>query len=57
MIGCLMYLTATRPDIVHVVSLLSRYMHCASEIHLQATKRIVRYIKGIIDFGIKFKQV
>ena len=52
-----MYLTATRPDIVHVVSLLSRYMHCASEIHLQATKRIVRYIKGIIDFGIKFKQV
>ncbi|WKA12871.1 hypothetical protein VitviT2T_030219 [Vitis vinifera] len=34
MIGCLMYLTTTRPDIVHVVSLLSRYMHCASEIHL-----------------------
>ncbi|KAL6348561.1 hypothetical protein AAG906_016071 [Vitis piasezkii] len=57
MIGCLMYLTATRPDIVHVVSLLSRYMHCASEIHLQAAKRIVRYIKGTIDFGIKFKQV
>ena len=27
MIGCLMYLTTTRPNIVHVVSLLSRYMH------------------------------
>ena len=50
-----MYLTATRPDMVHVVSLLSRYMHCASEIHLQSAKRIVRYIKGTIDFGIKFK--
>ena len=57
MIGCLMYLIATRQDIVHVISLLSRYMHCASEIHLQATKRIVRYIKGTIDFDIKFKQV
>ena len=32
-------------------------MHCASEIHMQAAKRIVRYIKGTIDFGIKFKQV
>ena len=52
-----MYLIATRPDIVQVISLLSRYMHCASEIHLQATKHIVRYIKGTIDFDIKFKQV
>ena len=34
MIGCLMYLTTTWPDIVHVVSLISRYMHCSREIHL-----------------------
>ena len=32
-------------------------MHCASEIHLQAVKHIVRYIKGTIDFDIKFKRV
>ena len=51
-----MYLTAPRPYIINDVSLLSRYMHCASEIHLQAAKRIVRYIKGTIDFGIKLKQ-
>ncbi|RVW99438.1 putative mitochondrial protein [Vitis vinifera] len=57
MIGCLMYLTTTRPDIVHVVNLLSRFMHCANEIHLQAAKDIMRYINGTIDFGIKFKQV
>jgi len=33
LIGCLMYLTATRPDIMNATSILSRYMHCASEIH------------------------
>ncbi|WVZ15253.1 hypothetical protein V8G54_012819 [Vigna mungo] len=57
LIGCLMYLTATRPDIMHSVSLLSRYMHCASEIHFQAAKRILRYVKGTIDYGIWFKKV
>ncbi|RVW98283.1 Retrovirus-related Pol polyprotein from transposon RE1 [Vitis vinifera] len=56
-IGCLMYLTATRPDIMNAVSLLSRYMHCASEIHFQAAKRIVRYVKGTIDYGLRFCQV
>ncbi|XP_057491374.1 secreted RxLR effector protein 161-like [Actinidia eriantha] len=57
LIGCLMYLTATRPDIMNDVSLLSRYIHCDSEIHFQAAKRIVRYIKGTIDYGLKFCQV
>jgi len=56
LIGCLMYLTTTRPDILFVVSLLSRFMHCASEMHLIATKRILRYIKGTVDFGIKFEK-
>jgi len=56
LIGCLMYLTATRPDILFAVSLLSRFMHCASEMHLIVAKRILRYIKGTIDFGVKFKK-
>lgn len=50
-------LIATRPDIMHAMSLLSSYMHCASEIHFQAAKRIFRYVKGIIDYGIRFSQV
>ncbi|KAL0408197.1 UNVERIFIED_CONTAM: Copia protein [Sesamum radiatum] len=54
LIGCLMYLTATRPDILSVVSVLSRFMHCASELHLKATKRVLRYVKGTSDFGVKF---
>ena len=57
MIGCLMYLTATRPDITYVVNLLLRYMHCASEIHLEASKCVTRYVKGTIDYGIEFNQV
>lgn len=54
LVGCLMYLTATRPDILNVVSILSRFMHCASEWHLKAAKRVLRYVKGTCDFGIKF---
>ena len=42
---------------MHAVSLLSRYMHCASEIHFQAAKRILKYVKGTIDYGIRFNQV
>ncbi|KAL6332559.1 hypothetical protein AAG906_008979 [Vitis piasezkii] len=45
-IGCLMYLIATRPDIICLVSLLSRYMHCASELHYKVAKRVLRYVKG-----------
>jgi len=57
LIGCLMYFTATRPDIMNATSILSRYMHCVSEIHFKAAKRIVRYIKGTINYGLKFCQV
>eukprot|EP00257_Ricinus_communis_P022709 XP_015582512.1 uncharacterized protein LOC107262263 [Ricinus communis] len=57
LIGCLMYLTATRSDIAHAVSLLSRYLHCASEIHFQVAKRILRYVKGTVNYGVKFLQV
>jgi len=52
-----MYLTAIRPDIMYAVSLLSRYMHCASENHFQAAKRILRYVKGTLDYGIRFVRV
>ena len=52
--GCLMYLSETRPDILNAVSILSRFMHCASEMHLKAAKRVMTYVKGTYNFGIKF---
>ncbi|XP_061374817.1 uncharacterized mitochondrial protein AtMg00810-like [Gastrolobium bilobum] len=56
LIGCLMYLTVSRPEILFSVSLLSLFMHCTTEMHLKAAKRVVRYIKGTIDFGVEFKK-
>jgi len=53
LISCLMYLT--QQD--HATSELPRYMYCASEIHFQAAKRIVRYIEGTIHYGLRFCQV
>ena len=57
LIGCLMYLTTSRLDIMNARSVLSRYMHCTNELHFQAVKRIVIYIKGTIDYGLRFCRV
>ena len=57
-IGCLTYVSAaTRPDISVAVSVLSRYMSCPSKAHWTGVKRIIRYLKGNIDFGLKFSCV
>jgi len=54
LIGCLLYLTATTPDILYATSFLSHFMHCPGEIHMRAAKRILRFIKGTYNFGVKF---
>eukprot|EP00253_Pinus_taeda_P007023 PITA_07023 len=53
-VGSLMYLTATRPDIMFDVSLISRFMERPKEAHWQAAKRILRYVKGTKSFGILY---
>ncbi|KAF7135561.1 hypothetical protein RHSIM_Rhsim08G0049500 [Rhododendron simsii] len=45
-VGSLMYLTATRPDIMHAVSVLSRYVERLTEFHLLAAKRVFRYLQA-----------
>ena len=50
-----MYLTATRPNLMYSVSLVSRYMCKPTELQLQAVKRILRYLKGTTDYGIMYR--
>lgn len=55
-IGSLIYITMTRPDLQFVVSLLSRFMAKPTQLHLQAAKRVLRYLSGTMDFGIWYKR-
>ena len=55
-VGSLMYLTATRPDMTFIVSFISRYMERPIEMHLQAAKRALRYVKGTIGIGVFYKK-
>ncbi|XP_022020152.1 uncharacterized mitochondrial protein AtMg00810-like [Helianthus annuus] len=50
--GALQYLTFTRPDITYAVQQVCIHMHAPTSIHMNALKRILRYIKGTISFGL-----
>ena len=52
MIGSLLYLTASRPDICFSVGLCARFQANPKESHLKAVKRIIRYIKGTYNLGL-----
>nr|GEU74688.1 hypothetical protein [Tanacetum cinerariifolium] len=52
MIGSLMYLTASRPDIMYAVCACSRFQVTLKTSHLQAMKRIFRYLKGQPKLGL-----
>nr|GEZ54119.1 hypothetical protein [Tanacetum cinerariifolium] len=52
MVGSLMYLTAIRPDLVFVVCMCARYQAKPTKKHLEALKRVFRYPKGTINWGL-----
>ena len=51
-IESLVYLTNTRPDICFFVNTLSHYMVEPRHVHLVATKYVMRYLKGTLDYGL-----
>ncbi|GKG37079.1 hypothetical protein Tco_0447252, partial [Tanacetum coccineum] len=51
MIGTLLYLTASRPDIQFDICMCARYQARPTEKHLHAVKRIFRYLRGIVNRG------
>ena len=54
MIGSLMYLTNTRPDICFAVNTLRQFLTDSRQVHLVSAKHILRYLKGTIDYGLKY---
>ncbi|GKA87199.1 hypothetical protein Tco_0808910 [Tanacetum coccineum] len=52
MIGSLLYLTASRPDIMFSVCLCARFQEDPKISHLEAVKRIFRYVKGTMHLGL-----
>ncbi|GJR79247.1 ribonuclease H-like domain-containing protein [Tanacetum coccineum] len=51
--GALQYLTFTRPDISYAVQQVCLFMHDPREPHFSALKRILRYVRGTLDYGLQ----
>ncbi|XP_022019453.1 uncharacterized mitochondrial protein AtMg00810-like [Helianthus annuus] len=56
LVGALQYLTITRPDISYAVNQVSQFLQAPTTTHFQLVKRIIRYVKGTIAFGLSFSK-
>ncbi|XP_062112859.1 secreted RxLR effector protein 161-like [Humulus lupulus] len=56
LVGNLIYLTLTRPDISYAVGVASWYMQHPKKPHLEAMRRMLRYVKDTIDYGLFYKK-
>ncbi|GJY77111.1 retrovirus-related pol polyprotein from transposon TNT 1-94 [Tanacetum coccineum] len=52
MVGTLMYLTSSRPDLVYAICMCARYQARPTKKHLHAVKRIFRYLRGTVNRGL-----
>lgn len=56
LVGRLIYLSHTRPDIAYALSVVSQFIHCPSEEHMDAVFRILRYLKMAPGKGFLFEK-
>ncbi|GKB20202.1 hypothetical protein Tco_0854125 [Tanacetum coccineum] len=56
MVGSLMYLTASRPDLVFAVYMCARYQASPTKKHLKALKRVFQYLRGTINWGLWYSK-
>ena len=54
LVGSLVYLTITRPDISYAVNLVSQFITTPRHLHLTAVKRIIRYFLGTVSCGLYY---
>ncbi|KAL5827461.1 hypothetical protein ACOSQ3_019299 [Xanthoceras sorbifolium] len=54
LVGSLIYLTVTRPDISHAVGMVSKFMDAPRSVHYAAVIRILRYVKGTLYHGLHY---
>jgi hypothetical protein len=52
--GILLYVTASRPDVMQAVGQVAQFQAAPKESHVLAVKRIFRYLKGIEEFGLSY---
>ncbi|XP_074346573.1 secreted RxLR effector protein 161-like [Apium graveolens] len=55
LVGKLIYLSHTRPDIAYAVGVVSKFMHKPQASHMEAVWRIIKYLKGTVGHGVLFK--
>jgi len=53
----LIYLTTSSPDLHYVVGLIFRFLQKPKEAHWKVAKRILRYVKGTLHYGLQFEKV
>ncbi|XP_047942387.1 uncharacterized mitochondrial protein AtMg00810-like [Salvia hispanica] len=56
LVGKLIYLSHTRPDIAYAVGVVSQFMHQPQKDHYEAALRIIKYLKGTVGHGVMFKK-
>ncbi|GKB39599.1 retrovirus-related pol polyprotein from transposon RE1 [Tanacetum coccineum] len=56
LVGALQYLTITRPNLSYVVNQASQFLHALTTAYFRSVKRILRYVKGILAFGLMFRR-
>ena len=54
-VGSLIYMTITRPDLSYAVGLVSQFMQAPRKPHLDAARRILRYVKSTLQYGLFYE--
>ena len=54
-VGSLTYMTITRPDLSYAVGLVSQFMQAPRKSHLDAARRILRYVKSTLQYGLFYE--